>query len=508
MPRIALEIPAGLNADDTSYAASPAWVDSDLVRFRYGLPESIGGWESVVIDTLGGVCRAVFPWTDNDNILNVAFGTHQTLELYQGGALFDITPASGFTAGQIDGTGSTGYGTGGYGIGGYGSPSATDYFPLTWDLAPLGQTLIASPRNQGIFQWSNNTASPAALLANAPTQVTAMIVARDFIFALGCNEEVSGDFNPLCIRHSDVRGPTGWSTIATSSSTSREYVLPGGGRIVSGREIGRSILIWTNHSLWLGTYAGNINKIWSFDLVGRNCGLIGPKAATVKGSTAFWMSPDRQFYSYTLGGAVQSIACPIREAVADNLAASQGDKVVASTISEYDEVWWFYPDQRDGYENSRYVTVPVAGPDLGFWHRGTLARTAFVDAGPSSYPCGVAYEGNVYWHEKGNSADGGVRSWRVRTSDTALDDNRTTLARGAWPDIADQTGPVNLTLYTRQYPQGDQTTHGPYAMAPGQDKVDFKVSGRLIAVEFSGTSAPSEARIGRLTFDVKSRGRR
>lgn len=478
------------------------------MRFRLGRPETIGGWESIVIDNLGGVCRAVFPWSDNDSIINIAFGTHQTLEVYQGGALYDITPSSNFTAGQIDGTGSTGYGTGGYGVGGYGEPSATDYFPLTWDLAALGQNLIACPRNQGIFRWQNNTGTPAARLTNAPTQVTAMVVVRDFVFALGCNEEVSGTFNPLCIRHSDVRGPTGWSTIATSASTSREYILPGGGHIVSGRECGRSMLVWTNHGLWLGTYVGNINKIWQFDRVGSNCGLIGPKAAVVKGSTAYWVSPDRQFYSYTLGGMVQSIPCPVREAFSDNLAASQGDKVVAATVSEYDEAWWFYPDDRDGYENSRYVAVPVSGPDAGFWHRGQLARTAFIDAGPTPYPCGVAYDGRPYWHEKGNSADGGVRSWSIKSSDAALDLNRSVLVRGIWPDVADQTGPVSLTFYTRQYQQGDVTSFGPYAMAPGEDKVDFKASGRFIAMEYSGNSAPSDARIGSPAVDLKLRGRK
>jgi hypothetical protein len=35
------------------------------------------------------------------------------------------------------------------------------------------------------------------------------------LFALGCNEEVSGNFNPLCIRHSSVRNNTEWNT-ATS----------------------------------------------------------------------------------------------------------------------------------------------------------------------------------------------------------------------------------------------------------------------------------------------------
>jgi hypothetical protein len=41
---------------------------------------------------LTGVCRAVFPWTDNSAVLNIAFGTHSKLQVWQGGALYDITP--------------------------------------------------------------------------------------------------------------------------------------------------------------------------------------------------------------------------------------------------------------------------------------------------------------------------------------------------------------------------------------------------------------------------------
>jgi hypothetical protein len=508
MSRIPLDVPPGLNTDDTAYASSPAWADMNNARFRLGRPQADAGFESVIEDLLGGVCRSVFPWTDNDNVLNIGFGTHQTLELYQGGALYDITPSSGFTAGQIDGTGTTGFGTGAYGIGGYGEPSATDYFPLTWSHGSLGQTLIASPRNQTIFQWSNNTASPAAALSNAPDNVTYMLVVRDFVFALGCNEEVGAAFNPLCIRHSDVRGPNAWSTVATSSSTSREYILPGGGRIVAGRKVGRSFLVWTNHNLFLATYVGSINKIWEFNEVGDKCGLIGPGAAVVKGSTAYWISPDRQFHTYTLGGSVSSIPCPIRESFADNLAYSQADKIVASTIAEYSEVRFDYPDARDGFENSRFIRVCVESPDAGEWSKGDVARTSMVDAGPSSYPCGTTYAGNVYWHEKGNSADGDALDGFIETADIYMDNDRATLVRGCWPDIAEQVGPWSLTLTGRDKPQGSTNTFGPYAMAPGEDKLDFKASGRLFRIRFSWASAPAGGRLGMPSFDVKLRGRK
>lgn len=505
------DIPPGLNTDDTAFAASPAWVDGSNMRFSRGKPETIPGWESVVGDLLGGVCRSAFHWTDNANTLTVAFGTHQTLELYQGGALYDITPASGFTAGQIDGTGSTGYGTGAYGIGGYGSPSATDYFPLTWSHGAWGQKLLSSPRNQSLFEWSNNTAAPAAIIANAPDNITYMLVAPTRqVFALGCNEEVSGVFNPVCIRHSSIGDNTDWTTTSSSASTAREYILPGGGRIVAGRMVGRYMLIWTNQSLFLGTYVGQINKVWEFNRVGDKCGLIGPGAAVVLGSTAYWVSPDRQFHAYTLGGAVTSLPCPIRGDFADNLAASQGDKIVASSIAEHTEIRFDYPDSRDGYENSRYVAVAVEGPDAGAWYKGEMARTAMVDAGPSAYPIGTTYAGNIYFHEKGLTADGGAREWSIQTSDTALQEDLAFLLRQVWPDIADQVGPVNMTIYAKDYPQGDARTYGPYALAPGQDVQDIpgKASGRLFAVRLAGSSSPSHARVGRNTFDVKPRGRR
>ncbi|MBW8812519.1 MAG: hypothetical protein JF588_03750 [Caulobacterales bacterium] len=507
--KIPLELPPGLNGDDTSYGAAGRWADGSNVRFRLGRPETIGGWERLMSEPLTGVCRAVFPWTDNGGVLNVAFGTHSKLQLWRGGALFDVTPASGFAAGAIDGAGSAGYGTGGYGVGGYGLSSALDYFPLTWSFGAWGQQLLASPRNQTIFAWTNNTAQPAQALANAPANVTHMLVAPQDggyqVFALGCNEEVSGVFNPLCIRHSSIRNNTEWSTSA-SGSTAREYVLTGGGRIVAGRMCGPYMLVWTGDALFLGAFVGALNQPWRFERVGRNCGLIGPNAAVVVGQTAFWASPDRQFYRYSPGGQPEPVTCPIRRDFAEELAASQGDKVVASSNAEFAEVRFDYPDRRDGYENSRFLAVAVDGPDAGAWHRGQMARTAFVDAGPSAYPIGAAFDGSVFLHEKGRSADGSSFAWFVETADTYLDPERTLLVRGLWPDFKDQIGPVTVRLAARLHPQDSGQPPAAVAMAPGEPKADLLASGRVFRIRFSGESAPTGCRIGKPVFDVAPAG--
>ncbi|MEO8115889.1 MAG: hypothetical protein ABI655_15980, partial [Phenylobacterium sp.] len=432
-------------------------------------------------------------------------------QLWQGGTLYDITPVSGFAPGAIDGAGGAGYGTGAYGTGGYGLPSTTDYFPLTWSLAAWGQNLLASPRNQTIFGWTNNTGTKAAALANAPANVTHMLVAPlnggYQVFALGCNEEVSGVFNPLCIRHSSIRNDTQWSTSA-SGSTSREYVLTGGGRIVAGRMCGPNLLVWTSDALFLGTFVGSLNQPWRFDRVGRNCGLIGPNAAVVVGQTAFWASPDRQFYSYGIGGQPEPIGCPIRQDFADRLAASQGDKVAASSNAEFSEIRFDYPDSRDGYENSRYLALCLSGPDAGAWHRGIMGRTAFVDAGPSAFPVGVTYGGAAYYHEKGKSADGGRFSWFIETADNYLDPEACLLARELWPDFKDQLGPVTVTVTSRLTPQGPERVFSAPPMAPGDAKADILATGRLFKVRFSGDSAPTGCRIGKPVFDVAQAGRR
>ncbi len=507
--RIPFELPPGLNGDDTTYAATGRWADGSNVRFRLGRPEVIGGWERLMAQPLTGVCRAVFPWTDNAGVLDIGFGTHSKLQLWRGGELFDITPASGFTVGAIDGAGSAGYGTGAYGVGGYGLPSVSDYFPLTWSFGAWGQQLLASPRNQTIMAWANNTAQRAQALANAPANVTYMLVAPlnggYQVFALGCNEEVSGTFNPLCIRHSSIRNNTQWTT--SSSTTAREYILTGGGRIVAGRMCGPYLLVWTSDALFLGTFVGALNQPWRFERVGRSCGLVGPNAAVVVGQTAFWVSPDRQFHTYAPGGQPQAIPCPIRRDFAEELAASQGDKVVASSNAEFLEVRFDYPDRRNGYENSRYLALAVDGPDAGAWHRGIMARTAFVDAGPSAYPIGTTYDGAVFLHEKGRSADGASFGWFLESADSFLDPDQTLLIRGLWPDFRDQSGPVNVSVTARMHPQGPSTATAQAAMAPGDAKADLLVSGRLFRVRFAGESAPTGCRIGTPTFDAAASGK-
>ena len=82
----------GIDKQNTEAGAENRWIDSDNVRFRYGLPEKVGGWASLVTDTIVGVARAQHAFVDLDGNRYVAIGTDKFLLLYFEGQLYDISP--------------------------------------------------------------------------------------------------------------------------------------------------------------------------------------------------------------------------------------------------------------------------------------------------------------------------------------------------------------------------------------------------------------------------------
>jgi hypothetical protein len=92
MPLKKIPIKPGFNKQETATAAEGQWIDGDYVRFRYGYPEKIGGWQELLQDKLAGVARSQLTWTDIDGNTYAAIGTNKVLVIYFGGAYYDITP--------------------------------------------------------------------------------------------------------------------------------------------------------------------------------------------------------------------------------------------------------------------------------------------------------------------------------------------------------------------------------------------------------------------------------
>jgi len=89
----------GIDKQDTSVGAVGRWVESDNVRFRYGLPEKVGGWQSLLNESIVGVARKLHSFVDLEGNRYTAIGTDKFLLLYFEGQLFDITPFRSNNAG-------------------------------------------------------------------------------------------------------------------------------------------------------------------------------------------------------------------------------------------------------------------------------------------------------------------------------------------------------------------------------------------------------------------------
>ena len=105
MPLTNVQIQPGFNKQVTATGAEGQWTDGDFVRFRYGLPEKIGGWEQLLNKTLTGAVREQLVWADLDGRKYAALGTNKILVIYYGGAFYDITPLdTAITGADFDAT--------------------------------------------------------------------------------------------------------------------------------------------------------------------------------------------------------------------------------------------------------------------------------------------------------------------------------------------------------------------------------------------------------------------
>ena len=98
MPLQKLQFRPGVNRETTSYTNEGGWFDCDKVRFRFGTPEKIGGWEKYSGKSFLGTCRALHPFVAlaGENYLGV--GTHLKYYINEGGGYNDITPIRATTS--------------------------------------------------------------------------------------------------------------------------------------------------------------------------------------------------------------------------------------------------------------------------------------------------------------------------------------------------------------------------------------------------------------------------
>ena len=91
----------GINKEGTAYSNEGGWFNSNLIRFRKGLPEKIGGWQKASTDSFKSTGRALHAWVDLAGTKFLGLGTTWKYYVLEGSTYNDVTPIRATTTNGI-----------------------------------------------------------------------------------------------------------------------------------------------------------------------------------------------------------------------------------------------------------------------------------------------------------------------------------------------------------------------------------------------------------------------
>lgn len=414
---------------------------------------------------------------------------------------------------------TAGYGTGTYGGGGYGTgvaPPSGSGTPITatdWSLGNWGEILLANPRGGAIYQWSPSGGySTMQLVSGAPISSVMMFVTmpQQIVVALGASR--TGAPTPMDVRWSTAGDYTSWVASATNQAGS--YTIPRGSLIVGGLQAQTQNLIWTDLAVWSMQYI-NVPNIFGFNEIMAGCGLIGGHAATVVGSSTYWMS-QKQFFQMPSGGGPQPLPCKVWDFIFQNLDTTNTYKIRAGGNAAFNEVWWHFPSASGGTgENDSYVKYNYVE---GEWDCGQLptGRSAWMDQSVLGSAIGGDPTGLIFQHESGYDGDGAAINPYALTGYWVADEGEDFIFTDYFlPDFrfglfngSSQTATMLVTLFGVNEPNGVVRTYGPFTVTSSTPSFAPRARNRQYAVQIESLDSGSFWRIGRTRYRWAKDGRR
>ena len=278
----------GINKEGTDYSAEGGWFDSNLVRFRKGLPEKIGGWQKYIETSYEGTGRKLHGWVDLDGTKLLGLGTRFKLYIQEGTSYNDITPIRSTTgAGDVTFAATDGSSTITVTDSGHGAVEG-DFVTFS-GAASLGGNVTAAVLNQE-YQ-----------VVSVPTANTFTIVAKDT------------DGATVTANSSDS-GNGGSSVVGTYQINSGLDVFVDG--------TGWGVGAWSSGTWGSTTSLGDANqlRLWSMDNFGEDL-ISNPRA----GSIYYW---DKTNGLNTRAVALSSLA-------GANKAPTKGLQVLVSDVDRH-----------------------------------------------------------------------------------------------------------------------------------------------------------------------------
>lgn len=492
---ISISIPPGIARGATRAMTPGRWVDCNLIRWRGGSIQPIGGWQRANATPLPSTPRALMPW-ESGTIRTTAILCDNHLFLEQEGAYTDITPED--FEGTSDVEGEAGYGTNVYSFWDYGTgrPDTVNPFntPLNFSLSPWGDELLALHYTDGrVRRWTPpNTSAKATTIENAPIASRAMVVTDERHVMLG---HVDGQARRIA--WSSREDYDDWD-FASTTNTAGFLDLATPGIIIGLEKVREGVLVYTTADVWLVTFQG-FPFIYGAERIATHAAPISPQAVVSFEGRAAWMAREG-FFIYNAG-----VIAPLPSEVVD-FVYSDMDKFRAlfrahgSANGVFPEVWWWYPSQ-DKLECDKYVMWNYAE---NWWAVGELSRSAACSAGLFPVPFAADAEGNLYQHETGHVT--AAHKPFVETGFLSISDETLMTVKQLQPDSAEGATRSEFRFFTRDTLDGAETEHGPYLARP-DGYVDTRFTARDARMRITATRNAGW-RVGKMRMLVSPRGKR
>lgn len=466
-----IKIPPGYKRTGTKYDAKGRWYDGNLVRWREGVMQPIGGWR-IASNTAG------FPLDAIGGSTTVATMARW---LSSNGERIVVAVDSKVVAND-----STGGGTGAW----------TDISAAGWAtgavLVPFGGHLIAWS-GVGLYTWDGNMANDFTAIAGVAAR-NVVVTPERFLVALGAGTP----YNPRLVQWADQETETVWTPSPTNQAGSLE--LQTDGEILLGRPLKGQTMILTTTDAWSMTYIGG-QFVYSFRKEGDKCGCISKFAAAAVDDRLFWMG-RKGFFMYD--GFVRPLPCEVADKVFGELSASQkvaqpsSINITAMTVAAMNEVWWFY--STTGNTPNRQVVYNYL---TNHWEFHALDRVAGLDAGYGRFPLMIASTNSqVYEHEHPLGQRFGGPSYAESGPFELSSGDRTMLVQRIVPD-GSNLADTQLTVYSSFFPVEAETTNGPYSLA---NPIDVRFKGRQIRLKVNGSIGNDTAADGTWRFGTPRLG--
>ena len=310
------------------------------------------------------------------------------------------------------------------------------------------------------------------------------------------------------------------------------------GKIVKGLPIrggstSPSGLFWASDALIRVSFApsssGGTNYYWTYDLVSSQTSIMSSSGVIEYDGIFYWAGVDR-FLSYN--GVVQEIPNSNNQNYFfDNINLAQRQKVWATKVPRYGEIWWFYP-KGDATECTDAIIYNVrekswydAGQALG------ARRSAGVFSEVFPKPIWAGNEANtdgkytLWQHETGTdrvyrkdvtAIQSYFETFSVGTlgglvgTQQQPGDNLWTRIERIEPDFV-QTGEMSVVVTGEGYADDVPVTSAPYTFSPTTLKVDMREQRREMRLRFESNVAGGNYQTGRVllsltTGDVRGTG--